>query len=321
MSRALLIRQALVLPGGGDWKARRADILIEADRIAQLGAVERAGDARVIDGAALLAAPGLVNAHYHSPLSILRGTADGFSHPAFMWQNQADTASRTAHEVYVSALLGGVEMLASGTTAAIDHFPEQGFPLEHVDAAARAYRELGMRAAIALRVFDEAYDDILPPGGLPPALARANPLAPAPLAETMALVEAAVERHDDPSGLLRVFPAPSNPSRCSDALLVACEELARRRSLGVHTHLLETEVQTRIAQQRYGTTMVRPLTPAARGATNHVGEEFDFTITYQPLKFLSLWAGYSHFFAGNYLKATGASDDADYGYVQATINF
>ena len=256
MRPGLLIRQALVLPGGGDWKARRADILIEGATITRVGeSVEGGEHARVIDGRALLAAPGLVNAHYHSPLSILRGTADGFSHPAFMWQNQADTAQRSAHEVYVSALLGGVEMLATGTTAAIDHFPEQGFPPEHVDALARAYRELGMRAAIALRVFDEAYDDIAPAGGLPPGFP--NPLVPAPLGETMALVEEAVQRHDDPAGLIRVFPAPSNPSRCSDALLIACEELARRRDLGVHTHLLETEIQTRIAQQRYGTTMVR----------------------------------------------------------------
>jgi cytosine/adenosine deaminase-related metal-dependent hydrolase len=71
----------------------------------------------------------------------------------------------------------------------------------------------------------------------------------------MALVEEAVKSHD--GVLLRVFPAPSNPSRCSDALLLACEELARRRNLGVHTHLLETEVQTHIARSRYGTTMVK----------------------------------------------------------------
>jgi cytosine/adenosine deaminase-related metal-dependent hydrolase len=257
VSYSLLIRQALVLPGGGNWKPRRVDILIQGRTIAAVGAVEGAESDRVIQGSSLLAVPGFVNAHYHSPLSILRGTADGFSHPAFMWQNQVDTAQRTAHEVYVSALLGGVEMLATGTTAVIDHFPEQGFPPEHVDAVARAYRELGMRAAIALRVFDEAYDDIAPPGGLPAALAGANPLAPPPLAESMDLVEQAVKRHDDPSGMLRVFPAPSNPSRCSDALLVACEQLARRHGLGVHTHLLETEVQTRIAQERYGTTMVR----------------------------------------------------------------
>jgi cytosine/adenosine deaminase-related metal-dependent hydrolase len=255
----LLIRGALLLPGGGDWEPRRADILVRDGRIAALGAAQPAPGERVIEAANFLAVPGFVNAHYHSPLSILRGTADGLSHPAFMWQNQADTARRTPHEIYVSALLGAVEMLSTGTTAVIDHFPEQGFALEHVDAVARAYREVGMRAALALRIFDEAYDDIVPPGGLPPALAAANPLAPAPLAETMALVEAAVEAHDDPRGLLRVFPAPSNPGRCSDALLVACEELARRRALGVHTHLLETEIQTRIAQERYGTSMVRHL--------------------------------------------------------------
>jgi cytosine/adenosine deaminase-related metal-dependent hydrolase len=247
----VLIRNALVLPGGGDWRPRRGDILIKDGRIAAVG--DGLEDAEVIEAGSLLAVAGFVNAHYHSPLSLLRGTADGLSHPAFMWQNQADTAGRNAHEVYVSALLGGVEMLATGTTAVIDHFPEQGFALEHVDAAARAYRELGMRAALALRVFDESYDDIAPPGGLPAGFP--DPLAPAPLAETMALVEQAVQRHD--GALLRVFPAPSNPSRCSDELLVACEALARRRNLGVLTHLLETEVQTRIAQRRYGTTMVK----------------------------------------------------------------
>lgn len=251
----MLIRNALVLPGGGDWQARRADILVKDGRIAAIGSVEASPEEKILSGDSLLAVPGFINAHYHSPLSILRGTADGLSHPAFMWQNQADTARRTPHEVYVSALLGGVEMLTTGTTAVMDHFPEQGFPLEHVDAVVRAYRELGMRAVIALRVFDEAYDDILPAGGLPARFP--NPLVAAPLAHTMALLEEAVSAHDDASGLIRIFPAPSNPSRCSDTLLVKCEELARRRGLGVHTHLLETEVQTRIAQERYGTTMVR----------------------------------------------------------------
>ena len=39
------------------------------------------------------------------------------------------------------------------------------------------------------------------------------------------------------------------------------------------------------------------------------------------MKFVSILAGYSHFFAGNYLNATGASDGANYGYLQATITF
>jgi hypothetical protein len=68
-------------------------------------------------------------------------------------------------------------------------------------------------------------------------------------------------------------------------------------------------------------TKVRPITPASRNASSYVGSELDLLVTYQPLKFLNIWAGYSHFFAGDYLNATGPSDDADFGYVQATISF
>ena len=70
-----------------------------------------------------------------------------------------------------------------------------------------------------------------------------------------------------------------------------------------------------------GTSKVRPITPASRDASSYVGSEIDLLVTYQPVKFLNIWAGYSHFFAGDYLNATGPSDDADFGYVQATISF
>jgi hypothetical protein len=67
-----------------------------------------------------------------------------------------------------------------------------------------------------------------------------------------------------------------------------------------------------------GSTKVRPITPGAR---NYVGSEIDLTATYQPIKFLTFQAGYSHFFAGSYVRDTGADSDADFGYVQALISF
>ena len=70
-----------------------------------------------------------------------------------------------------------------------------------------------------------------------------------------------------------------------------------------------------------GATAVRPLNTLARNADKYAGSEFDFTLTYKPSKQLALQAGYSHFFADSYLKDTGAHDDADFGYVQATIEF
>jgi hypothetical protein len=66
---------------------------------------------------------------------------------------------------------------------------------------------------------------------------------------------------------------------------------------------------------------VRPLTPASRSADPYKGSEVDLVGTWKVSKNLQFQAGYAHFFAGNYLADTGASDDADFGYLQATINF
>ena len=70
-----------------------------------------------------------------------------------------------------------------------------------------------------------------------------------------------------------------------------------------------------------GSTAVRPLTPASREADSYAGSEADLTITWNVKKWASIQVGYSHFFAGDYLSDTGASDDADFAFVQTTFNF
>lgn len=70
-----------------------------------------------------------------------------------------------------------------------------------------------------------------------------------------------------------------------------------------------------------GVATVRPLNGAARSASNYAGSEVDVVLGYAVTKNLKIEAGYSHFFAGDYLADTGASDDADFGYVMATIAF
>ncbi len=67
-----------------------------------------------------------------------------------------------------------------------------------------------------------------------------------------------------------------------------------------------------------GVTMVRPINSAAN---SYVGAEIDLTATWKPKKWLAVQAGYSHFFAGDYPEATGASDDADFAYTSVTIDF
>ena len=59
----------------------------------------------------------------------------------------------------------------------------------------------------------------------------------------------------------------------------------------------------------------------ARNADNYAGSEIDLTAQWTVNSHFTVEAGYSHFFAGGYLSDTGASDDADFGYVQATVSF
>jgi hypothetical protein len=73
-----------------------------------------------------------------------------------------------------------------------------------------------------------------------------------------------------------------------------------------------------------GFSTARTRTPDGRdvrriGADRFAGQELDLTLTWKPMKRVSILVGYSHFFAGGYLRDTGPSDDADFGYVRATF--
>jgi len=70
-----------------------------------------------------------------------------------------------------------------------------------------------------------------------------------------------------------------------------------------------------------GLTAVRPLDASARSARSYQGSELDFILTWDVMKNIQLQGGYAHFFAGSYLEDTGAHDDANFGYVMATLKF
>src|SRR4029077_18155000 len=67
-----------------------------------------------------------------------------------------------------------------------------------------------------------------------------------------------------------------------------------------------------------GSPRICSITPSA---PSYVDSEIDLTGTYQPFKFLAFQAGYSHFFTGGYVRASGPDGDANFGYVQALVNF
>jgi hypothetical protein len=56
-----------------------------------------------------------------------------------------------------------------------------------------------------------------------------------------------------------------------------------------------------------------------------VGSELDFEVTYIPKPWLTIRAGYGHFFVGDYVQSSlvgvGGSRDADWLYLQTTFTF
>ncbi|MCF3932950.1 amidohydrolase family protein [Acuticoccus sp. M5D2P5] len=267
MTFPLVIRGAMVLEDAATPFSETAkDIVVDAGRIVSIAPTggPLPDGARIVDGANRLATPGLVNAHTHSQSSAMAGFADAVSHPAFMWLTQAHTAGRPAEEIRIATLLTALHMIRSGSTAAIDHFPGQRFTAGDIDAVAAAWIESGVRAVLGLRFFDGAFSDIMPSGAAIPDRLRAavesnTLLRPQPLAELKELIPEAVARWDGREDRLRIFPAPSNPMRCTDEALLYCAEIAEARDLGIHTHLLETAKQTHGAQAQYGCTMVAHL--------------------------------------------------------------
>jgi 5-methylthioadenosine/S-adenosylhomocysteine deaminase len=237
-------------------------VFIRDNRIIAVDAGVWRGEApeRRIDCRDRLIAPGLVNAHAHSQSSTMAGFGDKLSHPAFMWLTQAHTSRRTPDEIRLAVLLTAYGAITSGTTAIIDHFPGQRFTRADMDAVLAAWRETGMRVVLGARFFDGTFADIFPPVPFPDDVAaRAKDLLkPQPLDELKEiLADIIMACAGEPR--LSVFPAPSNPERCTEAALVLCAELAERFDTGIHTHLLETRKQADLAQQRFGTTIVQQL--------------------------------------------------------------
>ena len=87
-------------------------------------------------------------------------------------------------------------------------------------------------------------------------------------------------------------------------------------SLDYHVFWLANTADT--WRRANATTTVRPASPAA---SNFAGSELDVLVTYAASSHLTLTTGYSHFFVGDYLNATGASSDADFVYLMTSIKF
>jgi 5-methylthioadenosine/S-adenosylhomocysteine deaminase len=244
--------------------AEPRDILIEGDEIAALlapGAAVPAGTT-VVDAANRLLHPGLVNSHTHGHGGLARGMGDRWTLELLLAASPWITGNRTLADKYLSTKLGAVEMVLKGCTACYDLTVDFPVPtVDGLDAAARAYGDVGMRAVLAPMVADHSFFDAIPGllDALPETLRRrAAAFAMAPREASMENMRT-VFRNGAPSDLVRFAVAPTIPLHCSDELILGCAELAREFGIGLHSHVAESKIQAVSGIDTYGKTLTAHL--------------------------------------------------------------
>ena len=123
------------------------DVLVEGDRILAVGANVQADGAEVIDASGRIVMPGLIDAHHHMWLGVVRRlmpNVDDLNDYFELIGNRMGLKYRTL-DMYLSTKLTAVASLDAGITTVVDAC-HMSISTEHTDAALAALDEAGLRA-------------------------------------------------------------------------------------------------------------------------------------------------------------------------------
>lgn len=259
-----IIRGGLVLDVAGR-TVQPADILIDGDRIAEVGApgLVAPDDARVVNAEDRLVIPGLVNSHTHGHGSLGKGLGDKWSLELLLNAAPWVSGGFTLEDKKLAAQLNAAEMVLKGCTAAYDLYFEFPTPsVEGLNAIVDGYAEVGVRVVLAPMMADTTLFDAIP--GLLDALPETHrehvanmKAAPADAHLQACATMVADWTHD----LLRARPAlgPTIPLHCTDNFIRGCRDLASDFDLPVQMHLGESKVQALSGITKYGKTLTAHL--------------------------------------------------------------
>jgi 5-methylthioadenosine/S-adenosylhomocysteine deaminase len=272
-----LIRNALVVTmNDASDVFDKGSIVIDGNRLSYVGPAEWTPPGpfdRAIEGDRLIAMPGMVNAHCHSPANLVRGMMP--SKPLEIWRAyyRASLRDMRDDDFYASALLGGMEMLKNGATTVLDHFAgNASCRFMGAGAAIQAMRDLGLRHVASLTVTDKNYEDTIPLGrtdaGLNAEIKRMSASEAKTTKAWLDECEEFIESFHAPDKLTTACPGPSAVQRCSDELLSGCAEMARKKNLPLHIHLAETKAQAVQGSHIYGHSLLQHLESLGIVGTN-----------------------------------------------------
>ncbi|MFO7618782.1 MAG: amidohydrolase family protein [Thermoplasmata archaeon] len=222
MAGSLLIKNGWVVTQNAKRDILKADILVENGRIASIG---KGGEAdEVLDATNCAIIPGLINAHTHISMTLMRGIADDVNLDKFLEKTFKVDALRTPDDIRAGAELGAVEMLKSGCTSFLDMYYGQ-------DEIAGAVTDSGIRGFLGWVVLDEQF----------------TTQKGSPLKNCESFI-------DEYAGKERIHPlvALQGVYVCSEDTLLGAKELAERKNTILHMHLSETRKEVYDHQAKTG---------------------------------------------------------------------
>ena len=237
----------------------QADLLITNDAIAAVGDLTPPPGADVLDATGKVVIPGLINAHTHSNQSIEKGLCDKL--PLDAWMVLASYGGAGARleprDLYISALLGAIEMLRTGTTAVLDcNRTEPAWFDEGMDAVMQAYIDIGMRANVATQYADLDFFSSIPLGLIDAPESVTGRARRGNVNDSLDRAERFIDKWKDRHPLLTPMLGPSSVPRCSRDLFEGSLALARRKGVRLQTHLLSAKSQVPVAEERFSGSTV-----------------------------------------------------------------
>jgi 5-methylthioadenosine/S-adenosylhomocysteine deaminase len=186
----------------------------------------------IIDCGGKLLMPGLVNAHTHVPMTLLRGLADDLRLDVWLlgYMMPVEREFVSPDFVRLGTELACVELIRSGVTCFADMYYFE-------ESVARATAEAGLRAVCSQTVMK-------------------YPTPDAKFYEESLAAARDYIQHWKGHPLIIPSVAPHAPYTCTEEILRATAELAVEFDVPLHTHIAETAQEVENARQEYGMPVV-----------------------------------------------------------------
>jgi putative selenium metabolism protein SsnA len=246
--RDIIIKNACVITGRGP-VFPDGFVRIRAGRIMAAGNDSRVNlsDASVIDAKGRYVLPGFINPHMHLYGAFARGMEVGRMKSfgqvlkGLWWKLDREL---DIEDIYVSAMLGGIEAIRSGVTTLIDHHASYGAISGSLGAISEALAKVGIRTSLCFEISDRAGKG-----------ARDEAIAETGL--WLESVNGWLGAH--PDFLQRGMVGLHASMTLSDKSLEMAHELMDMYGVGAHVHVAEGVEDVDDARKKYGVSPVARL--------------------------------------------------------------